>query len=573
MLLWSLCCLLVGLGAFGLWPYVSDDALISLQYARHLAEGVGLIWNPTDAPVEGFSNPLWVLFEAGLISLGMAPLRVARALSMTGAVLLYRTATPGRPERTQTAVVLMVIMASALPFSVAAVAGLETTWVAALALLAARHHRNWRGAAALAALALLRADGLIFVFGAILGVVGSKFRQWIWDSSTRKELFRLVLPACIISILWFGFRGWYYGQWLPNTVALKMDLNIASTLRGAGYVCSALAATPLLPVLALVTLARRSLTPVERVALTMVSVWLVHVVVAGGDFMPGYRFFVPALALFALIAHAEVKRLMRKGPVWAMILLALAVGQIGLQTRDPLVSSQRFEAIVPPCAALGQSLAKMAQQQDPLIAVNMAGCLPFFSRLRALDMGGVNDRHIARSPIADAGSGWASHERGDGVYVLKRQPDLVQFCGPQGAVEPCFASGKELKGLPGFVDRYRLVQLQIHRTSRALVYIRVDSPAFGVARTETGWRVQPWLIAGGAGPVSQLTASGSMRLPIKAQQRLVWTLPEGVGPVTAVQQSGVRIDILPRSDGRQQLTLNAQIDTTLTAVQLTVHRP
>ena len=41
-------------------------------------------------------------------------------------------------------------------------------------------------------------------------------------------------------------------------------------------------------------------------------------------------------------------------------------------------------------------------EEEPLFAVTAAGCLPYFSELPALDMLGLNDRHIAhhRPPAA-----------------------------------------------------------------------------------------------------------------------------------------------------------------------------
>src|SRR3990172_1439759 len=41
-----------------------DDAMISMRYARNLAEGYGLVWNPGGERVEGYTNPLWVVFMA-----------------------------------------------------------------------------------------------------------------------------------------------------------------------------------------------------------------------------------------------------------------------------------------------------------------------------------------------------------------------------------------------------------------------------------------------------------------------------------------------------------------------------
>jgi len=43
-----------------------DDAMISMQYAKNLAQGNGLVWNAGGERVEGYSNPLWVFLMAGI---------------------------------------------------------------------------------------------------------------------------------------------------------------------------------------------------------------------------------------------------------------------------------------------------------------------------------------------------------------------------------------------------------------------------------------------------------------------------------------------------------------------------
>jgi hypothetical protein len=43
-----------------------DDGMISMRYAKHIADGLGPVWNPGEF-VEGYTNPLWV----GLMSLAI----------------------------------------------------------------------------------------------------------------------------------------------------------------------------------------------------------------------------------------------------------------------------------------------------------------------------------------------------------------------------------------------------------------------------------------------------------------------------------------------------------------------
>ncbi|GAB3496472.1 hypothetical protein GCM10027521_46440 [Amycolatopsis cihanbeyliensis] len=59
---------------YGHW--IMDDAAITFAYSRNLAEGHGAVLQPGAEPVEGFSNPAWMLLLAlgklvGLFDTGM----------------------------------------------------------------------------------------------------------------------------------------------------------------------------------------------------------------------------------------------------------------------------------------------------------------------------------------------------------------------------------------------------------------------------------------------------------------------------------------------------------------------
>ena len=56
--------------------YLLDDAYISLRYAHNLAEGNGPVWNVGER-VEGYTNLLWTLLLAALMSAGLDPARSA----------------------------------------------------------------------------------------------------------------------------------------------------------------------------------------------------------------------------------------------------------------------------------------------------------------------------------------------------------------------------------------------------------------------------------------------------------------------------------------------------------------
>ena len=49
-----------------------DDAMISMRYAANLAHGHGLVWNPGQPPVEGYTNFGWTLWMALLHVVGLS---------------------------------------------------------------------------------------------------------------------------------------------------------------------------------------------------------------------------------------------------------------------------------------------------------------------------------------------------------------------------------------------------------------------------------------------------------------------------------------------------------------------
>jgi len=58
------------------WAFTTDDAYITLRYAKNLASGDGLLWNVTEAPVEGYSNFTYVLLGGGALAVGLDPILI-----------------------------------------------------------------------------------------------------------------------------------------------------------------------------------------------------------------------------------------------------------------------------------------------------------------------------------------------------------------------------------------------------------------------------------------------------------------------------------------------------------------
>src|ERR1041385_5223986 len=117
------------------WPFIADDALISLRYAKRLVNGDGLTWTDGDR-VEGDSNLLWGLACGGLHALGLGLVTAARALGLVGHVAVIAAVVRMAALRSMAQVpsLILVVVAFALagPIAVWAIGGLEAPLLVAL---------------------------------------------------------------------------------------------------------------------------------------------------------------------------------------------------------------------------------------------------------------------------------------------------------------------------------------------------------------------------------------------------------------------------------------------------------
>ncbi len=92
--LWSLCYIWHTSFLIGEKRYfcLFDDGMISMRYAFNLAQGSGLVWNPGDNPVEGYTNPLWTMIMAGVHVVGIPPRLTSGAIQLLGLALLLANA-------------------------------------------------------------------------------------------------------------------------------------------------------------------------------------------------------------------------------------------------------------------------------------------------------------------------------------------------------------------------------------------------------------------------------------------------------------------------------------------------
>lgn len=212
-----------------LWPlrhYVTDDTYIHLQYAKHLAQGHGLVFNPGER-VYGCTSPLWVALLADAMSVhvdGLLAGRVLGAIATLASVAFFWQLVRRNLRSPALVAVATLAWASNAWMVRWALSGMETPLAVALTLagfVAFTEGKQWgarpvrTGALwALAALARPEAALLLLLWGIFLLV----------DADSRAGALRLlagIVPPAAIYGAWLMFAWLYYHALLPQTLAAK----------------------------------------------------------------------------------------------------------------------------------------------------------------------------------------------------------------------------------------------------------------------------------------------------------------------------------------------------------------
>lgn len=497
-----------------LWPLYAEDAFIALRYAENLALGHGLVWNPGE-PVEGYSMLLWLLGCAGLIALGLEPVLASRALGVAcfamALLLLLRWLRPrGWREAAPVAIGPMVLALSATS-ATWMMAGLEGSMVLLLVLAATlstiraleaaavpEPRRLWWPGLAFGLLCLARSDGPLWLLPPCLLVA---MRCWrappLWGLP---QLAVLCGPTVVLLLLQMGWRLWFYGEWLPNTAYLKVEPSAATVREGIVYIGGAFASARGAVALAGLGVVVGLLQPGRRLRtlllLLPIPLWSAYLVAIGGDYFPSHRMFLPVIGLLAVLAAEGLWWLAQRkaGRFLAPLLGLSAMVCLALDAvADRETAGLRQTGIEWKNLALGRTLGQVFAVEQPLLAVDAAGGIPFGARLPCLDMHGFNDKVIARTPIPELAFQilrevmkrhyMPGHMHGNGQYVMDRAPDLMLFHSAPCMVVPMFLSSYELQQDPRFLAQYRCVQMQCPETTlpngervamRVPMWVRLD---------------------------------------------------------------------------------------------------
>ncbi len=489
------------------FPLCTDDTFISLRYAEKLAHGEGFCFN-SGQRVEGFSNPLWVILMAGLVKLGAtqtgADYLLPLAAKLSGIVLhgvLFVLFFGWAMRRKESAGLLSAGLVGAVWIVAAgtttlwAVSGMETalhglilfliafTWSGTEGRMGSPRHPKCFSALLLI-LTLSRPEG------AMLALAAAGF--WLVSSKrianrTSRAAWLALLSVLAILAVETAFRLIYFGDWLPNTFAAKVSSSILfQARRGVLYLGFAMLATGGWLWIAVAVRAVRQSARWTNPAAVIIVAQMLFIVLVGGDWMPGFRFWAPVLPLAAMLlvqllreewAQSLLQKILATSRTRtvafcaAAVLLLLSIAgfdRIVIHQYDFTVTGFRGMALAP--LSGHYDIAVKLRETIPdgaTIAGGEAGLIPYVTGAPFIDCLGLVDRDIANSP---------RHRReiSDAAAILEKKPDYIVL-GPVGqnmlgewAVPGEYVN--TIRAHPDFAAQYN----ELMRNSQFVVYNRFE---------------------------------------------------------------------------------------------------
>ena len=404
-------CLALALGWAWINRFVQDDAFISFRYARHAAEGYGLVWNVGER-VEGYTNFLWTVCLVPAYWLGVDIISYTYALSLAAfgcsLVFSYLVAAHWWQGR-RAGYFAIFILGVNYSFSCYGTGGLETQFVTAWVMGAILSLTQWRvsgsgralvGAALLSACAVMtRMDAVLLLLPFWWWVSGVTYRRF--GSGMNGTFWCAVFVGATPVVLWLLWRHHYYGAWVPNTFLIKCaDLSL---IRGGYYVGLFYLTYGFWLVLPFVWRRVKDVLNSElgRTIVMACLLWTIYVIAVGGDFME-FRLMIPSFPLLAVMLAGMISGSPQR---WKQVTALGLVGlfsilqgfdvwpqpHAGLQTIRGLSAFQKEWQEV--SCLLNRSLGE--ERAHVKVAVTAAGTIPYYMGCWTLDLLGLNDRQVA----------------------------------------------------------------------------------------------------------------------------------------------------------------------------------
>ena len=443
----------------GILDFIQDDAYITFRYVANYLNGHGLVFNIGER-IEGFTNFGWTIYLLLSGALGFDYVSFAQTSGLVfGALsifLIYKISDlifEGR--HFWFALLPAYVVSINFAFAYWAPAGLETAAFTFLALLSFYLYlnRSWALAAALALAVWVRPEGALVAIILIIieSVVTRKMPRFAVISSA---------IAFVVSLPFLAFKIFYYGSILPNPFYAKTGFDFEQLISGLEYAGQFFLHYGFLGLgFILALLFHRQLSRNITAVIWFCAVYIVYIVLVGGDVLKIHRFFLPVFGPSAILISFGLmllfKRFIPKTRNLLLFLISLLL--FWLTYKIPLEEIEYYNMAEKTFVSKMDFLAneiKRTDSTDFSLAISTIGKFGYVLLGHdVIDILGLTDSTIARHSQTDiAGLETTWKERKYNVrYILERAPDYVVF---STGSKPSAPAEKALFLYPSFFNSY-----------------------------------------------------------------------------------------------------------------------
>ncbi len=421
-----------------------DDAMISMRYARNLAQGHGLTWNPGEpSSAQGFTNLGWTLYMAALHFLPLPASKISIAVMLSSALILLanvfavaKVAAALAPDFDFAPLFAAITSAFYFPLVFWSLRGMEVglltllLHLALLSVLRPTAGKRWLPGLILSLAVFVRLDALVAA-AVVLAYLFFKDRRAFFLSAA-------LVALTAAAVLYFQYA--YYGDYLPTTYYQKMTgYSLYERARRGLLVFVQFASrdvlAPFLFSLAAVALYRQY----NRETFLLLGIFLAqcaYSIYVGGDYAEpetnaANRFIaqgIPALLILLGWADGRLVSDFRKSAAPAIrpaVALSLVVLMIVSGEPWALSAIDSLPLLKSDVRRVRLALhVKANTQPEAVIAVHAAGQIPYYSERRVIDLLGLNDPRVAKGP--GRGAFYPGHNKWNYEYsVGELRPDVI----------------------------------------------------------------------------------------------------------------------------------------------------
>lgn len=456
-----------------------EDAFITFRFSKNLANGHGFVWNIGEGPVEGYTNFLWVVLNAGAIIAGIDPTYFSLILGLAAGLLTiiyayYYSAHIFNIPRPMVFLAPFLLAVSG-PLAAWSASGMETSLFTCLAFVGSYYWVNyWNSDDNVRQIStsyflfflsnLVRPEGIIFF------TIFSGFHLILCLLKRKKVIKHFIIPVLFFVVpfcIYFIWRYKYFGYLLPNTFYAKTGGSTAQYLRGLHYsglfyIYFVVPFIPLLPLFFIWRLKKTDknnpLFQIEKLdakiigtvlPVSIVLIYSIYISFVGGDYMALYRFYVPLtpfiyILLSFLVAGIYYNNTIKTKRLILSIFLVFGIISTIIQS-TPLewklfpkpsiflhhggysgVKAERWHS--GQLTLIGKFFKKYQKSSNESIATHGIGAVGYYSDLKIYGQHGLVDPVIAHQENKHFGKVLAGHEK-NGIYynLTEKKPTYVVY--------------------------------------------------------------------------------------------------------------------------------------------------